>query len=216
MSLALIEADAALQNAFDPVLELFFIVIGVPYSHMDVEMWMNNNSNRFIGAFEAMERYLELSEQQVMPEAMTQKFEMLRNLLGWMSDAYGDEDLDGLEFGDDVEKSGYTREEVIAHSVLQEFGKAKLVFEQPHCTICLQEFCRNESVRKLNCQHIFHDACVESWLAKSTTCPVCVKDVLAAPPVFVNTSSKKRRFTRPSAPVEATRCSKRLRGIAPE
>ena len=41
------------------------------------------------------------------------------------------------------------------------------------CTICLELFQDNESVKQLPCSHIFHPHCIDPWLASHTTCPNC-------------------------------------------
>ena len=43
------------------------------------------------------------------------------------------------------------------------------------CAVCLSEFGKEEMVRELPCEHIFHDACIQGWFmkAKETVCPLC-------------------------------------------
>lgn len=41
------------------------------------------------------------------------------------------------------------------------------------CTICIEEFKRGEEQRTLPCFHRFHAACIDSWLRRSGTCPIC-------------------------------------------
>ena len=44
----------------------------------------------------------------------------------------------------------------------------------PSCTICMDEFVPGKSVvRRLHCLHFFCKDCVDQWLAKAPTCPVC-------------------------------------------
>ncbi|GFP93054.1 RING-H2 finger protein atl80 [Phtheirospermum japonicum] len=42
------------------------------------------------------------------------------------------------------------------------------------CSICLAEYQEKETLRVLpKCGHSFHLCCIDTWLAKQSTCPVC-------------------------------------------
>lgn len=41
------------------------------------------------------------------------------------------------------------------------------------CNICLSQFKKNDSCKKLACNHIFHKKCVDDWLAINIKCPFC-------------------------------------------
>ncbi|CAN4108520.1 unnamed protein product [Withania somnifera] len=42
------------------------------------------------------------------------------------------------------------------------------------CAICLCEYCAKDSVRCIpDCHHCFHAHCVDEWLLRSGTCPIC-------------------------------------------
>ncbi|KAI4321918.1 hypothetical protein MLD38_035245 [Melastoma candidum] len=42
------------------------------------------------------------------------------------------------------------------------------------CSICLQDFEGGEYGRRLpNCGHVFHLGCLDSWLIRSGSCPMC-------------------------------------------
>lgn len=42
------------------------------------------------------------------------------------------------------------------------------------CHICLEPIVKP---RKLNCNHVYCDNCITTWLSKNKTCPVCRKDL---------------------------------------
>ncbi|GJP51380.1 hypothetical protein CLOM_g10534 [Closterium sp. NIES-68] len=51
------------------------------------------------------------------------------------------------------------------------------------CTVCLSDFCEGELIRSvLPCEHRFHVACIDLWLATHTTCPVCRADLKSSAP----------------------------------
>jgi len=50
--------------------------------------------------------------------------------------------------------------------------------EVPCCSICQEVYKENEYSRKLKCGHIFHKKCVDRWLKKNPSCPVCRHDLL--------------------------------------
>jgi hypothetical protein len=46
------------------------------------------------------------------------------------------------------------------------------------CVICLQDMMEGEYGRSLpNCGHVFHRACIDLWLLRRTSCPLCNADV---------------------------------------
>ncbi|XP_072849076.1 E3 ubiquitin-protein ligase ARK2C [Pogona vitticeps] len=45
------------------------------------------------------------------------------------------------------------------------------------CTICLSMLEDGEDVRRLPCMHLFHQVCVDQWLATSKKCPICRVDI---------------------------------------
>ncbi|RLM69742.1 E3 ubiquitin-protein ligase EL5-like [Panicum miliaceum] len=54
-------------------------------------------------------------------------------------------------------------------------------WEETSCSVCLADLADGEAVRVLQpCMHYFHPACVEQWLRKSATCPLCRAPAVAA------------------------------------
>ncbi|XP_010547406.1 PREDICTED: NEP1-interacting protein 2-like isoform X2 [Tarenaya hassleriana] len=46
------------------------------------------------------------------------------------------------------------------------------------CSVCLQDFQVGETVRSLpQCQHMFHLHCIDKWLLKHASCPLCRRDL---------------------------------------
>lgn len=41
------------------------------------------------------------------------------------------------------------------------------------CAICLETFSAHERVRRMPCEHLFHDGCLRAWLLRASSCPVC-------------------------------------------
>ncbi|KAG9153794.1 hypothetical protein Leryth_005923, partial [Lithospermum erythrorhizon] len=55
------------------------------------------------------------------------------------------------------------------------------------CPICYQDMEKGECARKLaNCMHYFHKHCIDQWLTRNASCPICRQDVLVCtfvPPI---------------------------------
>lgn len=41
------------------------------------------------------------------------------------------------------------------------------------CAVCFDEYEERQMVRRLPCQHYFHQACIDKWMATHSTCPIC-------------------------------------------
>ncbi|KAJ9166944.1 hypothetical protein P3X46_021633 [Hevea brasiliensis] len=41
------------------------------------------------------------------------------------------------------------------------------------CSICLDQLSIGSEGRRLPCSHLYHGNCIEEWLKKSKTCPLC-------------------------------------------
>tara|TARA_B100001094_G_scaffold315390_1_gene355335 strand:+ start:1406 stop:1822 length:417 start_codon:yes stop_codon:yes gene_type:complete len=41
------------------------------------------------------------------------------------------------------------------------------------CTICLEEYQENDELYQLQCDHYYHKECINDWLLKHQTCPLC-------------------------------------------
>ncbi|XP_068667749.1 RING-H2 finger protein ATL66-like [Aristolochia californica] len=51
--------------------------------------------------------------------------------------------------------------------------------KEAQCSICLSDMEKNDKVRKLPlCQHCYHAECIDGWLVKDASCPMCRAAVL--------------------------------------
>lgn len=47
------------------------------------------------------------------------------------------------------------------------------------CPICLEQYDETNNISKLgNCNHVFHETCINIWIKKNQTCPNCRKTVI--------------------------------------
>lgn len=49
--------------------------------------------------------------------------------------------------------------------------------EEEKCPICCMELENSVEVKALPCKHIFHPGCIDTWLVRNCTCPICKRDV---------------------------------------
>merc|ERR1712232_1465170 len=64
-------------------------------------------------------------------------------------------------------------------SVSSSAGRASAGLENDEnkCMICMEHFANGDVLRTLPCLHRYHKQCVDTWLHRSSTCPICKRDV---------------------------------------
>ncbi|KAK8388143.1 hypothetical protein O3P69_020203 [Scylla paramamosain] len=80
------------------------------------------------------------------------------------------------------------------------------------CSICMEDFTVDETVRRLYCEHCFHNDCIIPWLELHGTCPICRKLLLedgrpvmgASATPGNNPPSSGPRLVRPQAGVPSS------------
>ncbi|XP_019172420.1 PREDICTED: NEP1-interacting protein-like 1 [Ipomoea nil] len=72
--------------------------------------------------------------------------------------------------GDSVER--------IPKIVISSDDNADASGERVSCSVCLQDFQAGETVRSLpHCHHMFHLPCIDPWLLRHGSCPLCRRDL---------------------------------------
>jgi len=59
------------------------------------------------------------------------------------------------------------------------FGRDECQFHEKECTICCDNFKAESEIIFLKCSdlHFFHRSCIEEWVKRAPTCPLCVAAV---------------------------------------
>lgn len=65
-----------------------------------------------------------------------------------------------------------------ADSIPHTEGRTSIEEEFRNCTICLDNFQENETIRTLPCAHQFHKDCVDRWLENNPLCPICKRSII--------------------------------------
>ena len=62
-------------------------------------------------------------------------------------------------------------------AIKTDFSKTQIYIsegnEEQSCGICLEEKNKGQECRELSCGHSFHRECIDPWLQKNPTCPLC-------------------------------------------
>jgi hypothetical protein len=55
--------------------------------------------------------------------------------------------------------------------------KSHDIGEEKSCSICFDEFSKDDEIGLLNCEHFFHSKCIEEWGKYKTECPLCRNNI---------------------------------------
>ncbi|KAK8477133.1 hypothetical protein V6N13_120583 [Hibiscus sabdariffa] len=86
------------------------------------------------------------------------------------------------------------QQSIINSITVCKYRKGEGLIEGTECSVCLNEFQEDETVRLLpKCNHAFHISCIDTWLRAHTNCPLCrahiVFDALCTTPTSVDQNS---------------------------
>eukprot|EP00408_Alexandrium_pacificum_P005184 CAMPEP_0171216820 /NCGR_PEP_ID=MMETSP0790-20130122/32373_1 /TAXON_ID=2925 /ORGANISM="Alexandrium catenella, Strain OF101" /LENGTH=225 /DNA_ID=CAMNT_0011682603 /DNA_START=45 /DNA_END=720 /DNA_ORIENTATION=- len=71
------------------------------------------------------------------------------------------------------------------------------------CAICLEEWSGDDVAARIPCGHLFHEACLESWLRRSFQCPACRYELPADEPECNSPCSVAARVAHTPPPSRA-------------
>lgn len=52
------------------------------------------------------------------------------------------------------------------------------VINNETCPVCHEDFVEGERLKKLHCNHIYHNDCISVWLKKEKKCPFCKEEII--------------------------------------
>ncbi|XP_044478411.1 RING-H2 finger protein ATL54-like [Mangifera indica] len=86
------------------------------------------------------------------------------------------------------------QQSIINSITVCKYKKGEGLIEGTECSVCLNEFEEDETVRLLpKCNHAFHISCIDTWLSSHINCPMCrafiVSDTGASPLVTAEQNS---------------------------
>ncbi|CAD8214172.1 unnamed protein product [Paramecium pentaurelia] len=72
----------------------------------------------------------------------------------------------------------YHKSNGVPKNFMEKIKRMKMGKSNKKCSICCNEFHKDESIMQLPCKHIFHENCCKSWLVNSRKCPNCRSDIV--------------------------------------
>lgn len=77
-----------------------------------------------------------------------------------------------------IVRPGLSDEALALHAVVPAPAPAKDGDAPENCSVCMETMTPGQPVRQLQpCRHCFHVECAETWLSRSTVCPMCRADL---------------------------------------
>lgn len=91
---------------------------------------------------------------------------------------------------DAIEKASWREAFGKTQDTIDDDGRTDLY----ECILCLECYQGGDELRHLDCEHVFHVKCIDEWLSRNRTCPLCSHNVgtpLERPSVKVAASSSQ-------------------------
>ena len=144
---------------------------------------INNNNNEFVFEF--------TNNETTNNENIIQLIDLMMNNLKNNTDIFNiqNENSDTIQLNIEFEIHNYTGEENEDYELEDYFKNCREINEKvskaekikandpilnEDCLICMEKYKLGELKRKIpKCNHYFHKKCIDKWLKKKGSCPVC-------------------------------------------
>ena len=67
----------------------------------------------------------------------------------------------------------YSRANGLKKRHYQQIPTMKMKYTTQVCSICLEDFQKDDIIKRLPCKHIMHKECGKKWLKVNKRCPIC-------------------------------------------
>ena len=80
--------------------------------------------------------------------------------------------LEDIRIRNNINERVERRRNILKEIKIKEYDESLLIHDS-ECCICLDKFEDGEKISTLKCNHCFHEECIDNWLQKNLTCPLC-------------------------------------------
>lgn len=160
----------------------------------------------------------ELQLQQHSNEACTPQQQQQQNT-SWVQQLIHQQHsrvINDLSLNRDDQADVYNSNSQQPQQQLHDRGQMEQHHAQPHderfkqegeeaCIICLSDYVQGELLKQLPCKHIYHAECVDKWLRRNGTCPLCKVSIVRPASRTAEASEEARPDTMVPAVLNAAR-----------
>ncbi|OXU24842.1 hypothetical protein TSAR_015111 [Trichomalopsis sarcophagae] len=75
--------------------------------------------------------------------------------------------------------------------------------KREQCPVCIRDFETGNTAKALPCEHNFHKECIEPWLEKTNSCPLCRYELPTDDEDYENYKKEKKRAAEREKDLEA-------------
>ena len=141
----------------------------------------NSNLKNQINQFKEKIENLSKEENRVGKETLLYNYfvEMNNQILQSLND--GAPNIDNMTYEELLaleDKIGYVNKGFKKEEINKIKSEKYNLNDNINCVICQDIIKEGDDVKKLNCLHIFHIKCIDTWLLKEKNCPFCKEEII--------------------------------------